>query len=84
MPYVLLMHIGAFDAKMLPELIDLYRSRGFSFVSLAEAEKDPAYSDDPKLASRYDGALLEQIVAARKIKVPAASKPYEELEAVCR
>ena len=37
-PYVLLMHIGAFDARMLPELLALYRSRGVNFVSLPEAE----------------------------------------------
>src|SRR5438270_5990748 len=33
-PYVLLMHIGALDARMLPELLELYRNRGFSFVTL--------------------------------------------------
>jgi peptidoglycan/xylan/chitin deacetylase (PgdA/CDA1 family) len=36
-PYVLLIHIGAFDAKMLPELLTMYRSKGFTFVSLPEA-----------------------------------------------
>ena len=28
-PYVLLMHVGAFDARMLPRLIALYRDMGF-------------------------------------------------------
>ena len=54
-PYVLLMHIGAFDARMLRELIALYRSRGFSFVSLPEAEKDPAYSDDADTSTEPGG-----------------------------
>ncbi len=40
-PYVLLMHVGAFDARMLPRLLKLYRDRGFSFVTLAQAESDP-------------------------------------------
>ena len=29
-PYVLLLHVGAFDAKMLPDLIGLFRKRGLS------------------------------------------------------
>jgi len=36
--YVLLMHVGAFDAKMLPELLALYRSKGVSFISLPVAD----------------------------------------------
>jgi len=43
-PYVLLMHVGAFDARMLPRLIALYREMGFRFVSLPEAERDPFFA----------------------------------------
>lgn len=43
-PYVLLMHVGAFDARMLPRLIALYRSMGFRFVTLQEAERDAFYA----------------------------------------
>ncbi|RMB28361.1 lysophospholipase L1-like esterase [Sphingomonas sp. PP-F2F-G114-C0414] len=43
-PYVLLMHVGAFDARMLPRLLSLYASMGFRFVTLAEAETDPYYA----------------------------------------
>lgn len=82
--YVLLLHIGAFDAKMLPDLIALFRKRGFSFTTLPEAMKDPAYREDPDIALRYGGAFQEQVAAARNIKVPANSKPYKELEALCR
>ncbi len=42
-PYVLLMHVGSFDAHMLPKLLDLYRSMGFRFVTLEQAEADPYY-----------------------------------------
>jgi peptidoglycan/xylan/chitin deacetylase (PgdA/CDA1 family) len=83
-PYVLLMHIGAFDAKMLPELLAMYRAKGFTFVSLPEAEKDPAYADDPDMPLRYGGAQLEQMMAARKLKFPPNTKPYKELEALCK
>jgi len=83
-PYVLLMHIGAFDAKMLPELLAMYRAKGFTFVSLADAEKDAAYTDDPDMPLKYGGALLEQMMAAKKLKFPPNTKPYKELEALCK
>jgi hypothetical protein len=78
------MHIGAFDARMLPELLALYRAKGSTFISLAEAEKDPAYQDDPDMGSDYGGALLEQMMAKKKLKPPPNSKPYKELESTCR
>ena len=43
-PYVLLMHVGAFDARMLPKLLALYREMGFRFVTLPDAEADPYYA----------------------------------------
>jgi peptidoglycan/xylan/chitin deacetylase (PgdA/CDA1 family) len=82
--YILLLHIGAFDAKMLPELLELYRSRGFSFISLEEASKDPAYADDPDIGYPTGGTQLELMMAKKKLKVPKNSKPYKELEGMCR
>ncbi|GGE81517.1 GDSL-type esterase/lipase family protein [Sphingomonas prati] len=43
-PYVLLMHVGAMDARMLPRLLALYRSMGFRFTTLAAAQADPYYA----------------------------------------
>lgn len=43
-PYVLLMHVGSFDAHMLPALLNLYTTMGFRFVTLPEAEADPFYA----------------------------------------
>jgi peptidoglycan/xylan/chitin deacetylase (PgdA/CDA1 family) len=82
--YILLMHIGAFDAKMLPELLELYRKRGFTFISLQEAEQDPIYKDDPDVASVGGGTQLEQMMDARKLEYPAYTKPFKELENTCK
>jgi peptidoglycan/xylan/chitin deacetylase (PgdA/CDA1 family) len=82
--YVLLMHIGAFDARMLPELLAMYRRKGFTFVSLPEAESDPAYRDDPDLAEKDGGAELELMMEKKKLKFPPNTKPYQELDAMCR
>ena len=82
-PYVLLMHIGAFDARMLPELIALYRSRGFTFGSLPEAEKDPAYSDDADIAPA-GGTELDQIAMKRKLPIPPQHNYSKQLDSICQ
>ncbi|OJU17977.1 MULTISPECIES: polysaccharide deacetylase family protein [unclassified Sphingomonas] len=45
-PYVLLIHVGAFTTRMLPRLLAQYRQEGFRFVTLPKAESDPAYAAD--------------------------------------
>ena len=82
--YVLLMHVGAFDARMLPELLALYRAKGMRFISLPDAMSDPAYQDDPDIGEPGGGTFLELMMQKKKIKFPANSKPYKELEAMCR
>ena len=82
--YVLLMHVGAFDARMLPELLALYRARGVQFVSLQDALSDPVYQEDADIGEPAGGAFLELMMQKKKIKFPPNSKPYKELEAMCR
>jgi len=43
-PYVLLLHVGAFDARMMPRLLALYRDMGFRFVTLEQAQRDRFYA----------------------------------------
>jgi peptidoglycan/xylan/chitin deacetylase (PgdA/CDA1 family) len=83
-PYVLLMHVGAFDARMLPRLLSLYRERGFSFVTLEQAESAPFYRNaiDPSQPSSADS--LETAIAARGLPLPAAPGPGLDLDTLCR
>ena len=82
--YVLLMHIGAFDALMLPELVAQMKHDGFKFVSLEEAESDPAYLSDPDAALKDGGTLLDQFFDSKKLSYPPhADKPRKELAALC-
>jgi peptidoglycan/xylan/chitin deacetylase (PgdA/CDA1 family) len=82
--YVLLMHVGAFDARMLPELLNLYLAKGVRFISLPEAMSDPVYQDDPDIGEKAGGTFLDLMMQKKKIPFPANSKPYKELEAMCR
>lgn len=83
-PYVLLLHIGALDAEMLPQLLKLYRSRGFIFVTLPEAEGDEFYrgSVNPAIPSGPD--TLEQAMTERNLPLPARVSFAPLLDALCR
>jgi peptidoglycan/xylan/chitin deacetylase (PgdA/CDA1 family) len=81
--YVLLMHIGAFDAEMLPRLLDLYRSKGFEFVSLPEAERDDFYRSSIDLGLPAEPDMLEQVLRARHLELPRHTDFAPELESVC-
>lgn len=81
-PYVLLMHIGAFDARMMPRLLDLYRRGGFRFVSLPQAQSDPFYRPDIDLGDAAPDTL-EAAMAGRGLHPPPAGD-LSWLDAVCR
>ena len=84
-PYVLLMHVGAFDARMLPRLLELYRAKGFSFVSLEEAERDPFYANDLDLTLPSEPDTLEGAARVKGVSVSVPARVNSlQLEGVCR
>jgi peptidoglycan-N-acetylglucosamine deacetylase len=83
--HVLLMHVGAFDAVMLPQLLQQMQNEGYKFVTIAEAEADPAYLTDPDTALKNGGTLLDQLFEARHLTYPPhKDKPMKELNEICR
>ena len=83
--HVLLLHLGAFSSTILPDAFDLMQKKGFTFVTLQEAESDPVYAGDPDVGSKYGGTLLELWVEAKKIKFPPVmEKPYKQLKEICQ
>ena len=81
--YVTLLHESAFEARMLPQLIGLYRSAGFRFVSLPRAEQDPFYKDriHPLDAAVPEG--LEGHAMGKGIKLPVRTEYGAKLAAIC-
>jgi len=83
--HVLLLHLGAFSSTILPDAIDLMQKKGFTFVTLQEAQSDPVYAGDPDVGSKYGGTLLELWIEARKINFPPVmEKPYKRLAEICK
>ena len=63
-PYVLLMHVSALSAKMMPQVIELYRHAGFRFVTITQAERDPVYRAYTQLSLAPPPSQVE--IAKRK------------------
>jgi peptidoglycan/xylan/chitin deacetylase (PgdA/CDA1 family) len=83
--HVLLLHLGSFSSTILPDALDLMQKKGFTFVTLEEAESDPVYQGDPDVGSKYGGTLLELWMEAKKIKFPPVmEKPYKQLAEICK
>jgi peptidoglycan-N-acetylglucosamine deacetylase len=83
--HVLLLHVGAFGALMLDEVLSTYEKNGARFVSLDDALADPIYTDEPKAPKAYYGSFLNQIRKARATRSPTYPPPPDALlELACR
>ncbi len=85
-PYVLLMHAGAFDARMMPRLLALYRDNGVTFVSLEEAERDKFYVADDKTEATAAPTTLEEAMKAKGLPLPSQAAAWggADLDKMCR
>lgn len=81
--HVQLMHVSAFSARMMPRLLELYRKAGFRFVSLPEAQADPAYAEDndPRLPPRPQ--FIGQRPTISGVTVTPPTDYTAELDAMC-
>jgi peptidoglycan-N-acetylglucosamine deacetylase len=86
--HVMLLHIGAFTAKMMPSLLELLEKEGFELTELGFAQADPAYASVPVRASRDGKTLLDRAREAQPGGAssvgPMPAPPLEKLGALCR
>lgn len=82
--YILLMHIGAFDARMLSQLLGLYHAQGVELISLQTAMHDPFYriDNDPRLPP--GPVTLEQAMSARSLSFADQPAPALPFDTLCR
>jgi peptidoglycan/xylan/chitin deacetylase (PgdA/CDA1 family) len=83
-PYVLVMHLGAFDARMLPRLLAMYQAKGVTFVSLQDAERDPFYAGDVDPSLPAGPVDLEQAMVAKGVSYVERNENVLPFETMCR
>ncbi len=78
-PQVLLTHAGAWSAVTLPAVLDRLDAAGARYVTLAQAQADPAY------AAAAGGVVTERAAAAQGIALaPAVEDRSVDLDGLCR
>jgi peptidoglycan/xylan/chitin deacetylase (PgdA/CDA1 family) len=83
--HILLLHLGAFDALMLDELLEAYRKAGVTMIGLKAAMADPAYNLDPDIVRDGELTFLLQLARARHLSIPPdPTIPLQKVSALCR
>ncbi|MDH4745626.1 polysaccharide deacetylase family protein [Sphingomonas sp. CBMAI 2297] len=82
-PAILLLHLNRLNAATLDRLLRLVRQQGYRFVSLDEAQSDPAYRESPRVATKYGPMWGYRWANERQVKVDG-SKEQEPPEWVAR
>jgi len=78
--HVLLLHINAINADFLPDIIAMYRSRGWDIVSPEEAYGDPVYAMMPAELPAGESILwaLAKQHGVDGLRYPAENDEYEK------
>jgi len=74
---ILLLHVGAFVALTLDDLLSAYEARGVRFVPVRDALEDPVYGIDPKVTWRDQENFLTQLLRATGRPRPRPPLPRE-------
>ena len=83
-PQVLLTHIGGFASVMLPQVLDELDKAGAHYVTLEQAESDPAYAETDARAG--EGSLMERTAGEKGIDISSipASPSITDIDGLCK
>ncbi|AKT40528.1 polysaccharide deacetylase family protein [Chondromyces crocatus] len=82
---ILLLHVGAFDARAIDRLLTAYEKEGVRWISLDDALTDPVYAIDTERTSVWGESLLEQIAEGKGAPhAPYIPLPLGFLRLLCR
>jgi peptidoglycan/xylan/chitin deacetylase (PgdA/CDA1 family) len=78
--HVLLLHTKRINAEFLPDVIAMFRSKGWTIISPAEAYKDPLYVSRPTTLPAGESLLwaLAKQAGVRDLRYPAEDAIYEK------
>ena len=74
---ILLLHVSAFVALTLDDLLSAYEARGVRFIPVPDALEDPVYGIDPKVTWRGQENFLTQLLRATGRPRPRPPLPRE-------
>jgi peptidoglycan/xylan/chitin deacetylase (PgdA/CDA1 family) len=75
-PQTLLIHASQLNADQMPQILAMFRARGYSFITLEEALRDPAYDLTDTYAGRGGFSWIHHWAITQKLKF----KTYEANE----
>jgi hypothetical protein len=81
---VLLTHLGGWSALTMKDVLAKLDAAGAQFVTLNQAQRDPAYSEpDPRAA---DGILLERAAKRKQLDISGIQQlqPIDNLKTLCQ
>ena len=84
--HILLVHLTAFNALTLAEVLAALRADGVNFIDLPRAMNDPIYRLNPGPSLSAGPTFLKQLLDAKNLGYPTGQKlyPLERIEAMCR
>jgi peptidoglycan/xylan/chitin deacetylase (PgdA/CDA1 family) len=68
-PDIMLLHTNRINAEAMESIVTLFRAQNYRFISLAEAQADPAYATMPATSTGYGPMWGYRWARERKIKV---------------
>ena len=83
--HILIVHLSAFNALALKDLLQALQSDGVTFIELKTALSDPVYETNPNLPLREGYSFLDQLVMMKQITDPYRDEvyPLQRLEGLC-
>ncbi|HKC92753.1 MAG TPA: glycosyltransferase family 2 protein [Nitrospira sp.] len=84
--HILLLHLSAFNAVTLADVLAALQADGVKFIDLRSAMDDPIYRINPDLPLPEGTTFLEQFIKAKNLLYPYGIQIYspERIEAMCK
>lgn len=74
-PEIVLLHDNQLNADLMDKILALYERRGYKFVSLDEAERDPVYQAPDSFVTKYGPMWGYRWARERGVKVDGSKEP---------
>lgn len=74
-PHIMLLHDSELNADVIDSLIALFEQKKYRFITLAEAESDPAYRTPETFITKYGPMWGYRWAAERQVQVNGSQEP---------